>query len=117
MIAAAIYFGFTKPAQKEKWEKVKAMYMQASSKHSDPRYCFDPAEATIVLTDKDISYVGDVMPFVSFRRLCKNSYGEYFLVEGNEGSVTIRHLTLEKAKNSIRHNDLAFEREFGKKTT
>lgn len=115
LISGGIYFGYTKPAEREKSEKVRAAYMAAKLEHTNPALCFDPSTASIVLTDREVNYVEGVVPFVSFRRLCKNPDGEYFLVEADEAGVSVKHLTLEKAKNSIRHNSIAFRREFGAK--
>lgn len=116
LISGGIYLGYTKPALREKSDKVKAAYMAARLEHTNPALCFDPATASIVLTDREIRYVEGIVPFVSIRRLCKNPDGEYFLVEADESCASVRHLTLEKAKNSIRHNSVAFRREFGAKT-
>lgn len=113
LISAGIYFGYTKPAEREKSEKVTAAYMATKLEHTNPIFSFDPRTASIVLTDRDVCYVEGVVPFVSFRRLCKNPDGEYFLVEADESGVSVKHLTLEKAKNAIRHNSIAFRREFG----
>ena len=75
---------------------------------SDPRLAFDGSTAVVVhdYEDRIVTRL-----YRSSYRLCKNEFGEYFLLSGNP--VRSMHLNQQRAMNALRIEREAFAREFG----
>jgi len=77
----------------------------------DPRLCVDGATAAVVLEQRQYVDAADAANRYSLFRICKNSYGEYFLfMSGSKPYVT--HLTKDRAMNAMRSDKKAYAKEF-----
>ncbi|HZR03762.1 MAG TPA: hypothetical protein VFA81_11375 [Burkholderiales bacterium] len=75
---------------------------------NDPRLSFDAKTATVVCDS-----VSQHPMELSFHRIYKNPYGEYFLVMSDGPRPYVCHLSKVRAMNALRHDREAFVREFG----
>jgi len=77
----------------------------------DPRLCVDGTTAAVAFERRQYVEAADASNRYSLFRICKNSYGEYFLfMSGSKPYVT--HLTKERAMNAMRSDRKAFAKEF-----
>jgi hypothetical protein len=77
----------------------------------DPRLCIDGTTAAVVFEQRQYVDAADAANRYSLFRICKNSYGEYFLfMSGSKPYVT--HLTKDRAMNAMRSDRKAFAKEF-----
>jgi hypothetical protein len=110
-----IRYFYSEPAMAENRQELNLTYKSLSLTNEDSRFSFSPNQSTVVFNGDSESYIDWIWPLVTLNRVCKNTYGEYFWVHQDQylGVVTIKHITVEAAKNLIRPDRGAFINEFG----
>jgi hypothetical protein len=97
-------------------EDVENQFKAATNRVEDERYRFDGNSAVVVY-----EYVDEPKGEHNFRslghplmihRVCRNSFGEYFLFISGEMPF-ITHLSKERARAALQRDRVAYKREFG----
>jgi 4-amino-4-deoxy-L-arabinose transferase-like glycosyltransferase len=111
----SIRYFYSKPKMVIKREEVNLKYQSLNLTTTEPRFSFSPIQSTVIFNGDIAVYANWLWPYVTLNRVCKNTYSEYFWVHQQQayGEVTIKHLTIEAAKNLMRRNNEAFINEFG----